>query len=219
MSNAGPRTGTAPLLTALGVLTVLATALGLLPWPKNERRLPSDLQRILDQPLSVWLLAAGTAVVTIVTAELLFRRAASPAAPPVVRVLLSVLFVVSAAAGLANAFFFARSAGPSLGPIIPVLHWAFTFVPSLLAGLLLAFSTGRLGLQAALAAAEVAVPIQALSWALLVRFTERGPAVTMTFLPIAILVLAPVGVAVAIVLAVQSGQLSEPPPPALSREV
>ncbi|GAA2015869.1 hypothetical protein JL107_09470 [Nakamurella flavida] len=200
---------TALLIVALGALTIAAVFVGSLPWPQRvwvPGTRSSMVGRLLDEPLPVWLLLIATAAVTIATALVLFRRLPEPAPPRWFPWVLAVLLVVTAAVGSLNALFFAGPAGPSVGPIIPIFHWMFTFVPSLVIGSLGAVATGRHGLPAALAAAVVAVPMQALSWSLLVRFNKSSPAVLNALWPTAILVVIPFLISLAIVMSVQAGR-------------
>ena len=196
---------TVQLVVAVVLLTGVALVVGGWGWPQLGRASDDESSTLLHQ-LPMWLLMVAAAVVTIATAMTLVRRL--PARPPG-RPLL-ILLVVSALAGIVNALTFAGSAGPFPGPVIPIFHWLFTLVTSLLTGLAGVPADERIGVQGALAGAVVAVPFQALAWSLFYRFDTRGAAVEFAVRPTLILAVTPMVVAVALVLLLQVAARSDP---------
>ena len=158
----GKRLPRAPIV-ALTLLVPGAVVLGLLPWPRPART-PSGWQ-VAAVPSSLWALMVGAVVVCLTAGVLVTRR------PAGLRGRASqgwgALAVVAAAALAWNGLYSAALSATGPGPVIPVFHWLFTFVPALLAA---GLSTRRGRLErraAALGTGVVTVPLLALSWALL----------------------------------------------------
>ena len=123
----------APIAVGL-VLTLLATGVGLLPWPP-PRWAPSTTWLVRDVPVALWALVLTTAVVSLAAATVLLART-TPLGPS--RPALWAWLVLSAAALAAlvwNALYAAALSTIDYGAIIPVFHWLFTFGPAVLAGL------------------------------------------------------------------------------------
>ena len=157
-----PRT----LMTATVVLGLLATMLGLLPWPQ-PLLVPGSTWLVDDVPGPLWLLVLSTALFCLGTAVVLLRRETGLSSrSPVFWAWLAVV-VIAAAALVWNALYASALSDRVSGAIIPIFHWLFTFTPAVLAGLLFGGRGRRAGWAAALGTGVVTLPLFALSWALL----------------------------------------------------
>ena len=150
---------------ATAVLTVVAVLLGQRDWAVPERVL-RDWQ-VAAVPASLTTLVLGlTAVCLLVGAAVTLRDAALRPRDPAFLVWVAVS-LLAAAALIWNALVMAADAAVETGPIIPVFHWLFTFVPALLTG----FAARGLGPARAVAAAlgtgVVTLPLFGLGWSLL----------------------------------------------------
>ena len=154
-----------PTLVATAVLTVGAILAGQRDWAVPERVL-RDWQ-VAAVPSSLTALVLGlTATCLLVGAAVTLRDAALRPRDPVFPVWLAVS-LLAAAALVWNALVLAADAEFETGALIPVFHWAFTFVPALLTG----FAARGLGAGRAVAAAlgtgVVTLPLFGLGWSLL----------------------------------------------------
>ena len=151
-------------LAATAVLTVAAILLGQRDWAVPERVL-RDWQ-VAAVPSSLTALLLGlTATCLLVGAAVTLRDAALRPRDPAFLVWLAVS-LLAAAALIWNALVLAADSEFETGAIIPVFHWAFTFVPALLTG----FAARGLGagraVAAALATGVVTLPLFGLGWSL-----------------------------------------------------
>ena len=153
-----------PTIAVLAVLTVAAVLLGQRDWAVPERVLGGWQVGDVPSSLTVLLLAV-TAVCLVAGAWAVLRDARLAPRDPAfaVWVLVSLL---AAAALLWNALVLAADAEFETGAIIPVLHWAFTFVPALLVGLAARNRGVARAVAAALATGVVTVPLFGLGWSL-----------------------------------------------------
>ena len=147
------------------VLTVAAILLGQRDWAVPQRIL-RDWQ-VAAVPSSLTALVLGsTATCLLVGAAVTLRDAALRPRDPVFLVWLAVS-LLAAAALIWNALVMAADAEFETGAVIPIFHWAFTFVPALLTG----FAARGLGVERAVAAAlgtgVVTLPLFGLGWSLL----------------------------------------------------
>ncbi|WP_155858935.1 hypothetical protein [Candidatus Blastococcus massiliensis] len=154
-----------PTIAVTGVLTVLAIVVGQRDWAVPERVLGG--WQIADVPSSLTaLLLAGSAVCLVLGAWATLRDASLRPSDPAFLVWV-VVSLLAVAALLWNALVLAADAEFETGAIIPVLHWVFTFVPALLAGLA-ARNRGVAGaVAAALGTGVVTLPLFGLGWSLL----------------------------------------------------
>jgi len=148
----------------MAVLTVAAVVGGAREWALPDRVFGG--WQVADVPGSlVALLTVATAIclgtASVVTVRTLGLRLREPAG------LAWLAIVVLAAGALAfNALVLAADSAVVIGAIIPVLHWAFTLVPALLAGALFARRGAAAATAAALGTGLATLPLFALGWAL-----------------------------------------------------
>jgi hypothetical protein len=191
------------MLTGAG-LTVALTLLGTLAWPRPTWSVQA--WRTFSAPPALWALLIASAVVCVLVAAVLTRRALGAAARGWPLAAWTVLLVVAALALVWNAMYAAALSTIEYGAVIPVFHWLFTFVPAVLAGALF----GRRGRQACLVAAigtgVVTLPLFALGWALLVPAGLTIGAVLAVVWSTAILGVAPLVGGVALATAFGSGR-------------
>jgi len=152
-------------IVATVVLTVAAILLGQRDWAVPERVL-RDWQ-VADVPPSMTALLLGvTAVCLLVGAVVTLRDAALRPRDPAFLVWPGVC-LLAAAALIWNALVLAADSEFETGAIIPVFHWAFTFVPALLVGLAARRRGASRALAAALGTGVVTLPLFGLGWSLL----------------------------------------------------
>ena len=139
-------------------------ARGALPWALPERAFSG--WQVADVPGSLAaLLAVGTVVCLVTATGVTFRttglRLGEPAGA-------AWLAIAGAAAGALvwNALVLAADADYVVGALIPVLHWAFSLVPALLAGAVTARRGSAAAGAAALGTGIVTLPLFALGFAL-----------------------------------------------------
>lgn len=155
-----------PPIVAIGVLGLVTTLLGLLPWHRPVWA-PSSAWMLTGVPGQMWLLVVGATLVCVVVAVLVTRRAVDMSPRRVTTWLWVGLLLLAAAALVWNALYDAALSTIDYGAAIPVFHWLFTFAPAVLAGVI--FSGGRdprTRRSAALGTGVVTVPLFALSWGL-----------------------------------------------------
>ncbi|WP_222196126.1 hypothetical protein [Modestobacter italicus] len=121
-------TGSTGLAAVVVLLTVLAVVVGSREWPA-PRRITSGWQ-VADVPQSLLVLLVVSALVCLAVAAVLARPHRLGAATASAW---CGLAVVSAFALVWNDLYLAALGDE--GPIIPVFAWAFTFLPTLLVGL------------------------------------------------------------------------------------
>lgn len=146
------------------MLTLAATAIGLRHWALPERvfggwqvgAVPGSLAALV-LITTVVCLAVGIAT-TVHDAGLRLRD-------PAFAVWL-VVVLLAAAALVWNALVLAADAAVVVGAIIPIFHWAFTFVAALLAGLAARRRRPATTLAVALGTGVVTVPLFALGFSL-----------------------------------------------------
>ncbi|MFW3171148.1 hypothetical protein [Geodermatophilus sp. CPCC 206100] len=156
-----------PLIVATVVLALVATMLGLLPWPqpvwvRTSRWLVDDV------PAPLWTFLLVTTLTCLGTAVVLLRRETGLGPRNPVFWAWLTLVVVAAAALVWNALYAAALSNRVSGAIIPIFHWLFTSTPAFLAGWLFAGRGRRAGWAGALGTGVVTLPLFALSWALLI---------------------------------------------------
>ncbi len=160
-----------PTVAGIGILTVGTVALGQRDWALPERAaggfevtaVPSSLTALVLGVTAAGLLVGGWAV--------LRTRSVRPGDAAFLAWLVGS--VLAAAALSWNAFVLAADAALEAGPVIPVFHWLFTFVPAVLVGLLARQRGAAVAWTAALATAAVTLPLFGLGWSLL---ASRGSA-------------------------------------------
>ncbi len=154
-----------PTVLGLLVLTVGAVLLGQRDWAVPERVLGGWQIAELPASLTVLLLAVtGVCLLAGAWAALGDARLALRDRAFAVWLLVSLL---AAAALIWNALVMAADAEFGTGAIIPVFHWAFTFVPALLAGLAARGLGAVRAVAVALSTGVVTVPLFGLGWSLL----------------------------------------------------
>lgn len=164
-----------PTLVATGLLTVAAIVLGQRDWAVPERVLSG--WQVADVPSSLTvLLLAGTALCLVVGAWAVRRDAGLRPTDPAF-VAWGAVSLLAAAALIWNALTMAANAALESGPVIPVFHWMFTFVPALLGGLAARNRGADRALAAALGTGVVTLPLFGLGWALLASRESAGAAV------------------------------------------
>jgi hypothetical protein len=147
------------------VLTVVAILLGQRDWAVPERVL-RDWQ-VAAVPSSLTALVLGlTATCLVVGAAVTLREAALRPRDPAFLVWLAVS-LLAAAALIWNALVMAADAEFETGAIIPIFHWAFTFLPALLTGLAARGLGPARTVAAALGTGVVTLPLFGLGWSLL----------------------------------------------------
>jgi hypothetical protein len=151
-------------ITGTAVLTVLAIAVGQRDWALPVRVL--DGWQVAAVPASLTAVVLGSAVVCLVLGAWTTLRDSGlrPRDPAFLAWLFLVL--VAAAALVWNALTLAADAAYVVGALIPVLHWAFTFVPALLSGLAARTRRPATTLAAALGTGVVTVPLLGLGFSL-----------------------------------------------------
>ena len=106
--------------------------------------------------------------------------------------------LISAAALVWNALVMAADSEFETGAIIPVFHWAFTFVPALLTG----FAARGLGpgraVAAALGTGVVTLPLFGLGWSLLASRESLGAGIGSSLWATALLGVLPLAISAAI---------------------
>ena len=152
-------------LAATAVLTVAAIVLG-----QRDRAVPERVRggfEVAAVPSSLTALVLGlTATCLLVGAAVTLRDAALRPRDRALLVWLAVS-LLAAAALIWNALVLAANAQLETGPVIPILHWAFTFVPALLTGFVArGLGAGR-AVAAALGTGVVTLPLFGLGWSLL----------------------------------------------------
>ena len=183
-------------LAATAVLTVGAILVGQRDWAVPERVL-RDWQ-VADVPSSLTALVLGvTATCLLVGAAVTLRDAALRPRDPVFLVWLAVS-LLTAAALIWNALVLAADAEFETGALIPIFHWAFTFVPALLTG----FAARGLGagraVAAALATGVVTLPLFGLGWSLFTSRDSLGAGIGSSLWNTALLGAVPLVIAAAI---------------------
>jgi hypothetical protein len=167
MALPGPRPRVPLPRTTIAVtagLTVLATLVGQRDWAVPERVLSGWQVTAVPAPLTVLLLVT-TAVCLALGAVATLREGGLRPRDPVFLGWL-VVSLLAAAALVWNALVMAADAEFETGALIPVLHWAFSFVPALLAGLAARRRGPATALAYALGTGVVTVPLFALGWSL-----------------------------------------------------
>jgi hypothetical protein len=160
-------------LTATAVLTVGAVALG-----QRDRALPERVQggfQVAALPASLVALVLGLTAAGLLVGGWAVLREGAVRPRDAVFLAWLVVSLLAAAALTWNAFLLATLAASEPGPIIPVFHWMFTFVPAVLVGLAARRRGGTTASTAALATAAVSLPLLGLGWSLL---ASREPALT-----------------------------------------
>ena len=164
-----------PRLTVatIAALTVAAAALGQRDWAVPERVLGGWQVTAVPPSLTAMLLATTVVCLVVGVGTTLRDSRLRPRDPAFLGWLVVVL--LAAAALVWNALVLAADAAYVVGSLIPVLHWAFTFVPALLAGLAARTRRPATALASALGTGVVTVPLLCLGFAL---FGSREPFVT-----------------------------------------
>jgi hypothetical protein len=169
--------GTAALVVVLGVA---GAGLGAIPGPRP--RWTGAGGWMVDQvPGSLWALALGTTAVCLAGGLLVVRRAARLCwtAPALAGWVLVVL--AAGAALLWRSLYDASLSTIEFGALIPVLDWAFTLVPAVLAGVAGARRGRDARIALALGTGLVTVPAYALGTALV--FAGGGAGAAAAALP------------------------------------
>ncbi|WP_369138357.1 hypothetical protein [Modestobacter versicolor] len=152
-------------MVAIAVLSLCAAVVGLQSWPRPA--LTGSGWQVAEVSGPLWALLVGTTIACAGTALVVSAGAAGLRAGDPLTWAWVVLVLVAAAPLVANGLYSAAMSATEPGPLIPVFHWLFTFVPALLAGWLFS-RRGRLARSAAaLGTGVVTVPLLALSWSLL----------------------------------------------------
>ncbi len=152
------------------MLTLGATVVGQLDWAVPERVLGG--WQVAGVPASLTALVLITAgICGAVGAATTLHDAGLRFSDPAFVVWL-VIVLLGAAALVWNALVLAADAAVVVGALIPVFHWAFTFVPALGAGLAARTRKPATALAAALGTGVVTVPMFALGFSL---FASREP--------------------------------------------
>ncbi|WP_147252159.1 hypothetical protein [Blastococcus sp. TF02-09] len=183
-------------VVAIAVLTVVAVLVGQRDWAVPERAQGGF--QVAAVPSSLTALVLGlTAICLLVGAAVTARDAALRPRDPVLLVWLAVS-LLAAAALVWNALVLAADAEFETGAVIPVLHWAFTFVPALVTGL----AARNLGVARAVAAAlgtgVVTLPLFGLGWSLLHSRESPAAGTGNSLWTTAVLGLVPLAIAAAI---------------------
>jgi hypothetical protein len=159
-----PRARLLGTVGVIAVLTLLAVVVGARPWAPPGR--VSSGWQVAEVPGSLAaLLAVGTVVCLVTATGVTFRttelRLGEPAGA-------AWLAIAGAAAGALvwNALVLAADADYVVGALIPVLHWAFSLLPALLAGAVTARRESAAAGAAALGTGIVTLPLFALGFAL-----------------------------------------------------
>ncbi|MEU2350783.1 hypothetical protein [Modestobacter sp. NPDC049651] len=202
------RTRVLLLGAATAVLTVLAAVVGGLGWPAPRRSLSG--WQVADVPAGLAVAVVATALVCLATAAALTRPERLGRA---VAVVWCVLALVAVGAHVWNDLYFAAlGADPDFGPIIPVFDGFFTFLPALVVALV-AIPRGRAEqLRAGLGTAVVGVPVLALGWSLYHAADGFWPAALGSLWPALVFGAAPVAVALALTVPLNSRAAPGPRP-------
>ena len=185
-----------PTILGIAVLTVGAVLLGQRDWAVPERVLRG--WQVADVPSSLSaLLLAVTAVCLVAGAWAVLGDARLAPRDPAfaVWVLVSLL---AAAALIWNGLVMAADSEFETGAIIPVLHWAFTFVPALATGLAARSRGTARAVAAALSTGVVTVPLFGLGWSLLSSRESMTAGIGNTLWATALLGVGPLAIAAAI---------------------
>jgi hypothetical protein len=183
-------------LLATAVLTVAAILLGQRNWALPQRArggfevaaVPSSLTALV-LGLTATCLLVGAAV-TLRDATLRPRHRAFLVWPAV--------SLLAAAALIWNALVMAADSEFETGAIIPVFHWAFTFVPALLTGLAARGLGPARAVAAALGSGVVTLPLFGLGWSLLNSRESPGTGIGNSLWTTAVLGAVPLVIAAAI---------------------
>ena len=160
-----PRFSRRPIAAIVG-LGLIASALGLLPWPRPDWS-PSSTWMIDEVPGLLWIFVSSATLVCTSTATVLTLRGIGLRGRDWLTWAWLGVAWLTAAALTWNALYAAALSTIEFGTPIPVFDWLFTFIPGLVAGSLF-LRRGRMARQAAaLCTGVVTVPLYALSWALL----------------------------------------------------
>ncbi|WP_164703236.1 hypothetical protein [Modestobacter sp. KNN46-3] len=146
------------LIAAALLLSVLAMLVGSADWPAPRRT--SSGWQVADVPAPLLTLLLVTAVLGLAVAVVLARPHRLGAA------VTATWWAVAAAAGFALIWNDLYLTALGDGPIIPVFAWAFTFVPTLLVGLVARRGGRAVHLRATLGLAVLLLPLSALGWPL-----------------------------------------------------
>lgn len=155
-----------PPMVATVVLSLVATMLGLLPWPQPVW-VPASTWLMIDVPGLLWAFVLSITLTCLGTAVVLLRRETGLRLRDPVFLAWLGLVMVAAAALVWNALYAAALSNRVFGAIIPIFHWLFTLTPAVLAGVLFNRRGRRARWAAALGTGVVTLPLFALSWALL----------------------------------------------------
>jgi hypothetical protein len=181
---------------ATAVLTVVAVLLGQRDWAVPERVL-RDWQ-VAAVPSSLTALVLGvTGICLLAGAAVTLRDAAVRPRDPVFLVW-SAVSLLAAAALVWNALVLAADSRFETGAIIPVLHWAFTFVPALATGLAARNRGPHRAVAAALGTGVVTLPLFGLGWSLLSSRDPIAAGIGNSFWITAVLGVGPLAIAAAI---------------------
>ncbi|MCZ2820154.1 hypothetical protein O2V63_07430 [Modestobacter sp. VKM Ac-2977] len=146
------------LIAAALSLSVLAMLVGSADWPAPRRT--SSGWQVADVPVPLLTLLLVTAVVSLAVAVVLARAHRLGAT------VTATWWAVAAAATFALIWNDLYLTALGDGPIIPVFAWAFTFVPTLLVGLVARRGGRAVHLRATLGLAVLLLPLSALGWPL-----------------------------------------------------
>jgi hypothetical protein len=173
MTDAGTRSsgsrGPVALVRATVLLGLGAALLGTLGWAV-PRRTTSGWQ-VADVPAELLAVLVGTAVVCAAVAAPLTRPARLG---PAVAATWWVMAAAAVSALVWDDLYLASLRGE--GGIIPVLDWAFTFVPALVVGLVARRRGPAAHLRATLGIAVLTLPLSAFGWAVT---SDEGTAVAL----------------------------------------
>lgn len=163
-SAARPRLPWATVV-ATAVLTVAAILLGQRDWAVPERVL-RDWQ-VAAVPSSMTALVLGVAATCLLVGAAVTLRGAALRPRDRAFLVWLVVCLLAAAALIWNALVMAADAEFETGAIIPIFHWAFTFVPALLVGIVARGLGPARAVAAALGTGVVTLPLFGLGWSLL----------------------------------------------------
>lgn len=147
-------------------LTVAAAAVGGQRWPLPDRVFEGWQVAAVPALLSA-LLAAITAICLVSATVFTMRVTRLRLTEPAGLAWLGVVLMTAAALAWYALVMAANGGRANFGPYIPVLDWAFTSVPALLAGRLTARRGSAVAALAALGTGVVTLPLYALGVALL----------------------------------------------------
>lgn len=185
-----------PTLLGVVLLGVGAVLLGQRDWAVPERVLGG--WQVADVPSSLTVLLLAVTGACLLAGAWAVRGDARLAPRDPVFAVWLLVSLLAAAALIWNALVMAADAEFETGPIIPVFHWAFTFVPALLAGLAARGRGAGPAVAVALGTGVVTVPLLALGWSLLSSRESMSAGTGSALWATAILGVAPLAIAAGI---------------------